>query len=145
MQHIKETVLLIIVVISAVAVLSAWFTGSLDGDLNQLTMTIDGNTKINVFGNGNANIAGTIQNNSPVSVNIIGVTLFDGTNQSDLNTSIVTNSTIAPYGSSSIKGVLQDTSNNNISLTSGQEVDVIFEFKDDDGKTDIASITLRTR
>ena len=145
MQHIKETVLLIIVVISAVAVLSAWFTGSLDGDLNQLTMTIDGNTKINVFENGNANIAGTIQNNSPVSVNIIGVTLFDGTNQSDLNTSIVTNSTIAPYGSSSIKGVLQDTSNNNISLTSGQEVDVIFEFKDDDGKTDIASITLRTR
>jgi len=145
MQHIKETVLLIIVVISAVAVLSAWFTGSLDGDLNQLTMTIDGNTKINVFGNGNANIAGTIQNNSPVSVNIIGVTLFDGTNQSDLNTSIVTNSTIAPYGSSSIKGVLQDTSNNNISLTSGQEVDVIFEFKDDDGKTDIASATLRTR
>ena len=145
MQHIKETVLLIIVVISAVAVLSAWFTGSLDGDLNQLTMTIDGNTKINVFGNGNANIAGTIQNNSPVSVNVIGVTLFDGTNQSDLNTSIVTNSTIAPYGSSSIKGVLQDTSNNNISLTSGQEVDVIFEFKDDDGKTDIASATLRTR
>ena len=145
MQHIKETVLLIIVVISAVAVLSAWFNGSLDGDLNQLTMTIDGNTKINVFGNGNANIAGTIQNNSPVSVNIIGVTLFDGTNQSDLNTSIVTNSTIAPYGSSSIKGVLQDTSNNNISLTSGQEVDVIFEFKDDDGKTDIASATLRTR
>ena len=145
MQHIKETVLLIIVVISAVAVLSAWFNGSLDGDLNQLTMTIDGNTKINVFGNGNANIAGTIQNNSPVSVNVIGVTLFDGTNQSDLNTSIVTNSTIAPYGSSSIKGVLQDTSNNNISLTSGQEVDVIFEFKDDDGKTDIASATLRTR
>ena len=145
MQHIKETVLLIIVVISAVAVLSAWFTGSLDGDLNQLTMTIDGNTKINVFGNGNANIAGTIQNNSPVSVNVIGVTLFDGTNQSDLNASIVTNSTIAPYGSSSIKGVLQDTSNNNISLTSGQEVDVIFEFKDDDGKTDIASATLRTR
>ena len=123
MQHIKETVLLIIVVISAVAVLSAWFNGSLDGDLNQLTMTIDGNTKINVFGNGNANIAGTIQNNSPVSVNVIGVTLFDGTNQSDLNASIVTNSTIAPYGSSSIKGVLQDTSNNNISLTSGQEVD----------------------
>jgi len=145
MQHIKETVLLIIVVISAVAVLSAWFNGSLDGDLNQLTMTIDGNTKINVFGNGNANIAGTIQNNSPVSVNVIGVTLFDGTNQSDLNASIVTNSTIAPYGSSSIKGVLQDTSNNNISLTSGQEVDVIFEFKDDDGKTDIASATLRTR
>ena len=173
MQLTKETVLLIIAGIVGVSLLTTWFTGSLDSDLSQLVIRVDEDTKVTVIGSGqnNANIVGTIHNNSPVLVNVTSVSLFDGTTNTVLSLGIVRTQQIEPYGSTAIRGILTavegqvlsyDTTLTDtdalaagavipagqtayIKLRSGQEISVTFDLGTDDGKTDVVSTTLRTR
>ena len=127
MQLTKETVLLIIAGIVGVALLTTWFTGSLDADLSQLSASIDADTRISVIGSGlnNANIVGTLRNDSPLLVNVTRIWLFDGTQNIELNRpSIVTPLEIEPYGSVAIRGLLYAVANQDLGYaTQSAEID----------------------
>ena len=148
MDRSKEIVLYLVLAVVAVSLVATFTLGGIQGDVNQINVSADADTVINVFGNGNANIVGTIRSNTPVPVEIVGIQVFDGTTFTELDASIITNQTLAPYGSTSIKGVLQDANNadpatRNVKLTRGNLVDIIIEVQDNDGKTDAVSLSIR--